>query len=251
MRLKSIIMLLFLAILLHADVMYEMTTKTTGMMGMGDSETFMRIFIKGDRSRTEVKSTSTTLGDLASTYIMRLDKSVMWTIDDTNKKFMETGLNFAVDDSGMSRPESTLIKPDVKIEFTDETKKILDHNCRKINVSLKLNGDANDFNLTQTMWMAESLPGVDELKAYNNKLIEVGGGMMQSAPMGVDKKALEEFMNKTNEINGFPLEIEFTMSINVEEMVMEVKTSSVVTKFSVVPISNKVFELPEGYTPYE
>jgi hypothetical protein len=244
-------MLLFLVILLHADIMYEMTTKTTGMMGMGDSETFMRIFIKGDRSRTEVKSTSTTMGELASAYIMRLDKSVMWTIDDANKKYMETSLIFTADDTAAVKPDSTLIKPDVNIEFTDETKKILDHNCKKINVSLKLNGGDNDFNLTQTMWMAESLPGVDELKAYNKKLIDIGGGMMQSAPVGIDKKALEEFMNKTNEINGFPLEIEFTMSINVEEMVMEVKTSSVVTKFSVVPISNKVFELPEGYTPYE
>ncbi len=251
MRLKSIIIFLFLAILLHADIMYEMTTNTTGMMGMGDSETFMRIFIKGDRSRTEVKSTSTTLGELANTYIMRLDKSVMWTLDDANKKFMETSLKFTADDNPAVKPESTLIKPDVKIEFTGETKKILDHDCKKINVKLKLNGDANNFDLTQTMWMAESLPGVDELKAYNKKLIEVGGGMMQSAPVGIDKKALEEFMNKTNEINGFPLEIEFSMSINVEEMVMEVKTSSVVTKFSVVPISNKVFDLPEGYAPYE
>lgn len=251
MRIKSILLVIFLAISLHADVMYEMATKTTGMMGMGDSETLMRIFIKGDRSRTEVQSKSTTMGELANTYIMRLDKSVMWTIDDANKKFMETSLSIVTDDTAASKPESTLIKPEVNIEFTDETKKILDHTCKKINVSLKLSGNTEKFSLTQTMWMAESLPGVDELKAYNKKLIGIGGGLMQSAPMGVDKKALEEFMNKTNEISGFPLEIEFVMAINVEEMAMEVKTSSMVTKFSVVPISNKVFELPEGYTPYE
>jgi hypothetical protein len=103
-------MLLFLAILLHADVMYEMTTKTTGMMGMGDSETFMRIFIKGDRSRTEVKSTSTTMGELASAYIMRLDKSVMWTIDDANKKYMETSLTFMADDTVAVKPESAWLQ---------------------------------------------------------------------------------------------------------------------------------------------
>ena len=249
MKINRLVFLLIFGLFLYGDVMYEMLTTTQGMMGMGDSETMMRIFIKGDRSRTEIISKSASLGEFTNIYIVRLDKRVVWTFDDSNKKYTEVTLEANLNAEPEKPLDSMAAKPQIKVEATGEKKKLLENDCEKVIVLLKLDTKETDFDLTQTMWVAKDLQGSEEIIAYNKKLTEIGGGMMQAAQLGIDKKSLQGFMNKINEINGFPLELELDMEINFEEIAMTTTTKSQVTKISVVPISDKVFEIPEGYSP--
>ena len=247
MRIRSLALFFCLAACLYADVMYEMTTTTTGMAGMADNESTMRIFIKKDCSRTEVTAKSEAIGTLSNTYIIRLDKKVIWMFDDVNKKYTEIAIGTTAD-SEFSSFDSSAPKPAINVETTDERKIIMEQECKKIAVSMKLNNPGSNVNFLQELWVVDSFPGVDEIKTFNKKLIEIGGGMMQTEEIGVDSRQLKQFVTEINNIEGFPLEIEFDVSIDVEEMKMEMKTKSTVTKISVVPISDKVFEIPEGYT---
>jgi thymidine phosphorylase len=73
---------------------------------------------------------------------------------------------------------------------------------------------------------------------------------MKSSKSGMmaDKKSFEEFQNKINEIEGFPLELDLEVIVASEQMSFSMKTHSVVTKIDAKPINNKVFEIPAGYS---
>jgi hypothetical protein len=71
---------------------------------------------------------------------------------------------------------------------------------------------------------------------------------MSSSMMGGNKKTYEEFQKKTSEIEGFPLEIDMEMIMGGEGMSFSFMTHSEVTKIETTPISDKVFEIPTGYS---
>ena len=77
MRLFCLTLLLCLASMLYGDVMYEMVSTSEGMMGM-KGETNMRVFVKGDRSLTEMTAENPMGGTMTDTKIIRLDKNVIW-----------------------------------------------------------------------------------------------------------------------------------------------------------------------------
>jgi len=249
MKIHRIFLILLLGVFVYADVMYEMQTTTEGMMGMG-GETTMRIFIKGDYSRTETTSKSPMTGETTDITIVRLDKGTMWTIDPEKKEYSETTFEEVskIKEKVKGEEEVEFEMPEIKIEKTDEKKKILDKECEKVVISMDVTSEEGNVSFTQTMWVTKDVPGYQEIYNFNKKFAELGIEASPSTMMGGSKKSYEEFQKKTSGIEGFPLEIDLDMTMGAEEMSFSIKMHSVITEFETKPIDQKVFEIPKGYT---
>ncbi len=245
MKLHRLILVFVFAAFIYADVMYEMVTTTEGMTGMDGGETMISIFLKGDRSRTEVLSKNPMTGEMKNIYITRLDKKLIWVLDAENKQYSETKIGEEVEEE---EGETEAVLPDIKIEKTGKKKVLLGKECEEVVISMNVESEGNSMNFTQIMWVTSDISGYKEIKDFNDKMTEIGLRSTSSASMFGNKKSFEEFQKKINEIDGFPLEIDLDMTMGSEEMSFTIKTNSVVTKIDSKPINNKVFEIPEDYS---
>ena len=242
MRLFCLSLLLCVASMLNADVMYEMVSTSEGMMGM-KGETKMRIFVKGDRSLTEMTAENPMGGAMTDTKIIRLDKGVIWSIDHEEKQYTEIAI--AQEEPVMDEPEDVPM-PDLKVTRTGQKKKILNKDCEEVIVTMDIDDDEGTTKLKQTMWVTTDIPGYKEIQDFQRHM--GGAGSTSSSMMGGNKKTFEEFQKKTSEIEGFPLEIDMEMTMGAEGMSFSFLTHSEVTKIETNPISDKVFEIPAGYS---
>lgn len=239
---KYFIFILFIAIT-YADVMYEMETRSEGVMALNAATATVRNFIKGDRMRTEIKSESPLLGHIEKTIITRLDKGILWILDNDKKEFFTEQLNGVI----LESPVDTIdIPPEIKVEEYEITKEILKILCKKYVISLDVKSDDGNMHITQTMWIGKDFPGYSEIMSFNRRLQE---NIIEFNVQGVDNRLLREFQKKVQNINGFPMELELNFNMGMEDTMMAIKTVSVVKKISTVPISDKVFEIPDGYRP--
>ncbi|MEO0129140.1 MAG: DUF4412 domain-containing protein [candidate division WOR-3 bacterium] len=238
-----IILLVFLFSIIYGDVMYEMETKTDGMMGLGDEVMTFRNFIKFDRMRTEVKIGNSESKDEAFIAIIRLDKGVFWILNPENKEYIEMPLSEKLENNII---DSSNVTPEFKIEKLEETKEILKIKCEKYYVSVDINSGAERMEITQTMWMGKDFPGYDEIKEFNDKVL---GRVNETGLVDIDNKLLKDLQKRISEIDGFPLEMEINVKMEDNYTKTELKSSSVIKKLTTVPISDRVFEIPEGYNP--
>jgi hypothetical protein len=244
MRVFYLALLCCFASTLTADVMYEMTSTTEGMMGM-KGETQMRVFVKGDRSLTEMTAEDAMAGSMSDTKIIRLDKGVIWSIDHEKKEYTQYSMEQMTAEP--EEPEEQAMEmPDVKIVRTGNTKKILNKDCEEVIVTMETAGDEGSATFKQTMWVTEDVPGYKEIQEFQKHMSESGIG--SSSMMGPNKKNYEEFQEKISEIEGFPLEIIMEMSMGGGIMSFTMTTRSEVTKIETTPINDKVFEIPAGYS---
>jgi hypothetical protein len=243
MRLFCLALLLCAGSTPYADVMYEMVSTSEGMMGM-KGETNMRIFVKGDRSITEMTADDPTGGKMTDTKIIRLDKGVIWAIDHEKKTYTEIAIEQEKPSVGTSEEEIAM--PDIKVVRTGETKKILNKDCEEVIVTMDIENEEGATKLEQTMWVTTDFPGYKEIQEFQSHMS--GSGSMSSSMMGGNKKTFEEFQKKTSEIEGFPLEIDMEMIMGAGGMSFSFLTHSEVTKIETNPISDKVFEIPAGYS---
>jgi hypothetical protein len=240
---SRLFLILSLGLFLYADVMYEMTTTSKGMMGMGGEST-VRVYVKGDRSRTETTSEGMMGGEVTNITITRLDKNVIWTLDNENKQYAEIEIGEFMK---VEEEETEETVPEIKIEKTGKTKEILGKTCEEVIVSMDIKSDEGSMTMTQTMWVTTDITGYEELKEFNKKFGGNGSGQSM-ASMTKDKKSYNEFQEKISEVEGFPLELEMEFSMGAEIMPFSMRTHSTVTKIDTKPISDKVFEIPEGYS---
>jgi hypothetical protein len=243
MRLFILTMLVCFVSVLYGDVMYEMVSTSEGMMGM-KGETNMRIFVKGDRSLTEMTAENPMGGTMTDTKIVRLDKGVIWSIDHDKKQYTETKI--AQEAQAPEQQEEEMEMPKLQVVRTGETKKILNKECEKYIVTMEANDEEGATTLKQTMWVTKDIPGYKEIQDFQKQM--AGSGSMSSSMMGANKKTYEEFQKKTSEIEGFPLEIDMEMNMGAQGMSLTFKTHSEVTNVETTPISDKVFEIPAGYS---
>jgi hypothetical protein len=236
---KKFFLLGLLSFFIYADVMYEMETTTKGMAGMADGITITRNFIKGEWMRTEIKSENNLLGSIEKIIITRLDKGVIWLLDKEKKEYIEMPINL---DAIRTFSDSFKTLPEIKIEKMDETKTILKIECKKYQISAEINSPEGSFNLRHTLWVGKNFPGYNDIMAFNNKM---QGSIGDIDIPGIDNKVLKEVKKKVSEIDGFPMEME--LIINMGEEGMEIRSTSTITKISTVPISDRVFDIPEGY----
>ena len=246
MRLFCLALLLCLGSMSYADVMYEMVSTSEGMMGM-KGETNMRIFVKGDRSLTEMTAENPMGGTMTDTKIIRLDKGVIWAIDHEKEQYTEIAI--AKEQPAMDESEEEIAMPDLKVVRTGEKKKILNKECEEVIVTMNIDDEEGTTKLKQTMWVTTDMPGYKEIQDFQKHM--TGSGSMSSSMMRGNKKTFEEFQKKTAEIEGFPLEIDMEMTMGAEGMSFSFLTHSEVTKIETNPISDKVFEVPAGYSLQE
>ncbi len=228
---------------IFGDVMYEMETTSQGLIEMGQSTTtLIRNFIKGDFMRTEIQIKDPILGDIERITIIRLDKGVAWVIDNEHKEYAEFSLkNDSVEGQTTETPENL---PEIKVEKLEETKKILGVECDKYIVSLIFKLDNDTIEMTQTMWLGKDFAGYDEIMSFNKKMLS---NINSTSLPGVDNKLIREFQKHISEIDGFPLELQLNLNTQNKETDISMQTKSTIKKISTVPISNRVFEIPEGY----
>ncbi len=244
MKIFCLALLCCVASILYADVMYEMTSTTEGMMGM-KGETQMRVFVKGDRSLTEMTAEDEKAGDMSDVKIIRLDKGVIWSIDHENKEYSQyTMEEMAGEPQESEEPEMEM--PEVKVVRTGNTKKILNKDCEEVIVTMETAGDEGSATFKQTMWVTKDVPGYKEIQDFQKHMSESGLG--SSGMMGANKKNYEDFKEKISEIEGFPLEIVMEMIMGGGVMSFTMTTRSEVTKIETKPINDKVFEIPAGYS---
>jgi hypothetical protein len=248
MKIQRLLPILMVSMMLYGDVMYEMATTTGDATGLSNSESMIRTFIKLDCSRTEITVESALTGPIVNAYIVRLDKREIWMLDPVNKEYSimplgEDAQNGASEE-GM---DSSNIVPEIKVQSLDEKKTLLEVECQKYLVEMKINSPDRGVTLSQTMWISREIPGYEEISSFNKRLVAMAGGVAQQSMGGIDKKAFRDFQEKIAGIDGFPLEIDMDFSMPEEDLDFKLKTHSIVKKVSIVPISDKVFEIPEGY----
>lgn len=243
MKLFALTLLLCFTSGLYGDVMYEMVSTSEGMMGM-KGETNMRIFVKGERSLTEMTAENPMGGTMTDTKIIRLDKGVIWSIDHDKKQYKESTI--VQETQAPEEQTGKVDMPNVQVVSTGEKKEILDKECEKVIVTMEVDDEEGASTLKQTMWVTKDIPGYQEIQNFQKQM--TGSGGMSASMMGGDKKTFEEFQRKTSEIEGFPLIIDMEMTMGAEVMSFTFKTHSEVTKIETTPISDKVFEIPTGYS---
>jgi len=235
--------LIIFVVLSYGDVVYEMSTVTRGMMGMGDSNSNIRVFIKGDMSRTEITPIDTAIHGVPDAVIMRLDKGVIWVLDDEHKEYSETVINETADIPASAGDSEAVKLPEIKVEKTGKKKVILQKECEEVTLSMSLDADGGDLSLTQTLWVTTDVPGYEELSCFTEKVTALGV-TMSSSSLTADKKAYHAFQQKLNEIEGFPLETDISMSMGS----VTFSVTNTITKIDTISIHPRVFEIPAGYT---
>lgn len=239
---NRIFILIFFITNIFSDVMYEMERTSQGFTLMGEETTHIRNFIKGDLMRTEIKMKHPILGKIERITIVRLDKGIVWILDNEHKEYSEFPLKS--DSTEIQTAKIPEILPAIKIEKLKESKEILKINCDKYTVSLTYKSDNDTIEMLQTIWLGKDFVGYDEIMGFNKKMLNTIN--FPSVP-GIDNIIIKEFQKSISEIEGFPLELELNLKMQNQELDISLLTRNIVKKISTVPISNKVFEIPEGY----
>ncbi len=247
MRSYRFTLILILCVSLFGDVMYEMVTSTEGMMGMG-GETKTSVYIKDDYQRTEMVSEDQMQGETKSVLITRFDKGVIWTLDPENKEYSEIKFDegLGVEKAEEGEGEREFAAPEITVERTGKKKVLLDKECEEVIVSMKVDDDEGSMNFTQAMWVTKDIAGYKEISDFSKRMTELGF-TTSSQRMMRDQKSAEEFQKKIQDIGGFPLEFTMEIHMGTEEMQFSMKMHTMVTKVDKKPISQKLFEIPEGY----
>lgn len=246
MKIYRFVLVFAIGIFLHGDVMYEMSTTTEGLMGMGGGETLISVFIKDDCSRTEMVMRDSMVSEMKNVFITRLDKGVIWTLNMDKEQYSEMKLGEETE-KVEGEEETSAAMPEITVEKTGKKKVLLGKECEEVVVSMIVEDAEGSMNFTQTMWNTKDIKGYEEIMEFNKKMTEMGMKSSKSGMMA-DKKSFEEFQKKISEIEGFPLELDLEVTMGSEQMSFSMKTNTVMTKIDNKPINQKVFEIPAGYS---
>ena len=173
-----------LAAHLRADV--TITSETTiGAMGMSMGGGVVKSYVSGDKSRMESVSEAMpamqfSANTPAKSYnITRLDKGVTWTIYDIDSTFAETELSLVKEMMADTQPTGGDPRLDSLAgawQITSESlgdSTINGFSCRgsRLQGDIEIKGETIRFICA--FWAAESYPGIEELRAFEQKSSEV------------------------------------------------------------------------------
>lgn len=241
MQRSLLAILIGLAVFGYADVMYEMTTDYEGMLGIANGQMSIQVFVEGDKARINISIDND--GEIDnSTSIIRFDLGKFWLLDEDNKEYTEVLL----EDSMPITTIDTLDLPGIVIARTGAMKNLLDFECEKVVVSMQDSSESSFLIFSETLWVCSEVPGYEELKSFTDRLTKHGLRLSSTSMEGSDR-ALAQFQEKINEIEGFPLEFSLDVQIGFEDMDFSMISRSQVTKLDEVPIHDRVFDLPEGF----
>ena len=231
--------------LLLADIMFETVTKTDGMLGLGVSDIKSRSFFKTDRSRIETSANDALAGSISLIIITRLDLKLIWILNPDLKTYTETRIEDFRANAQTPR-DSLDVPPELNVEKTGKTKKILDKECEEVRATMKILSGEGSVSLNQTLWLTSDIPGYQELFGYGMKIRELGLSSGLLANNAQDNK-MREFQEKVSNIYGFPMEWSLDMNMGSGDVYFTMKTNYLVTSYAGAPINNNVFDLPPDY----
>lgn len=278
-----VVVLTLVPCLVLADVTVTMKMKTSGMMGMLNADWNEKIYSKPDRMRTESIGKTTGMGGMAQEFdqveITRLDKGLVWLIDNKDSTYTEIKINEPVE---MDSLAEFSIK-DLKVTKTDNKRTVAGYECKEVKVEFtavfKTEESAMEQKMKWTLWVAKEDEKIKEL----NRIWETGWASA-SKRMGKDFKAINRQIEPVmKEIGGVPLATEMLMEMGMgkteqgedeeykqamemmkkfmkerggkeqgakepaEESFSGVKVTTEVTSISIGKLSDNLFELPKNY----
>ncbi len=206
-------------------------------------------YLKGNVLRTDKLDKK---GKLVETQILDLDREVMVLINHKKKQYTETSFDewresleamreAMTEAKPMEEPQTeemeqpdTEVKWDVKvgIDTPGDTKKIAGYKAEKVVIRLKLTANVKErdeetgemkesghggVNVIATVWLSKNVPGLDEMKAFQQRLAEKLGFSPEGISMGSMlgrlqeaypqlAEALQRIDAEKEKLDGMPLE---------------------------------------------
>jgi hypothetical protein len=268
-----------------ADIVIKEHVVSRGFLGAMGSEGTEVTYVKGDKIRVESRQKNTNIlkGQSAGgegsplVTVVRLDKGIMWQMNQDDETFMETAL--APDEEVKESHGSSYRFKDAKVTKTEEKQKIAGRECQGVNIELVFEMARGDKMIPQTgtifFWVAPKSDDLKEMYSAWEDLLDItghryGGAMYQDV--------MEELKKTFEELDGVPLGMDMTVEMPIAELegkdakkvesikairqlsVKEGKTKEEdwppmnqmrivreVISISTDKLDDSLFEIPEGY----
>jgi len=245
MKKNFIIILSFILVLsfsVQADIFMKQKDHTDGMSVMGQqqpaTDVIQNIWISKDKIKTESEEKSV---------IILLEKKIMYVFNHAQKTYFEVPMDFGKmmeqsvkGNEGADKEEMQnymkmaqgMMKFEITVNTTNETKKINKWNCKKYDQIMKMGMGP----ITSEVWATE------ELKMDYNLYAKFSAAMMSMQPGFKDSfsKAIKEM----EKIKGVPVLTKTSMKM----MGMEMKSSQELLEFKEGTAPKGTFDIPKGYT---
>jgi hypothetical protein len=207
----------------RADLTVKEETQMSGMMGMLSSKGTETTYIKGEKMRTESQMQmggamsgmvqgaggSQSVETIA---ITRLDKGVLWLVDNSDSTYVEVPLAGEAGDSlGQVKVK------DVTVRKTGQTREIVGYKCDGVEVAINLEVAMGDGGETEVQthsvktlfWMRPEIKDLEELRHFWDQMVDIVRVSQRGSPMA---DALGPLFAKVKEIKGVPLGMDMTMA---------------------------------------
>jgi hypothetical protein len=286
MKMRTLVVLcLAAAVLLPAVVYADLTvteeTRMNGMMGMLSSKGVETTYIKGDKMRAQTAvemggAMAPSASDVVT--ITRLDKGLVWFVDNADSTYSEMSLKGARAESS----SADFKVKDVSVKRTGQTKTILGEKCDGVEVDITIEAASQTQSVKSLFWMRPEVKDMAEMRHFWDAMVDVAQ-VSQGGPVG---EVMGPIFAKIKEIPGVPLGVEMTMTTPMGEgeeagqqagmqeamkmlqqmqkekgapaageepsaAVNEVRVTRYVTQISKGPLADALFEVPKGYKKVE
>lgn len=252
---------------LAAEIAYDQTVKTSLPM-MGETEVKSTVYIKGEKEKTESLSKlnvpvpgMTQSQEISTTVIARLDKDLIWIVDESAKTYTEIGFSQvremleevkeALPEEGKEKAAETPMK--MEVTRLEEREKVGEYECERVRISMTFTQEeeGETFQMVSDVWLAEEKGLLKEIGDFNRKLEEIStreGGMMEGLssviPGGLEVMA--KYQEKLKDVGGFPVLSEVVITTEEQEEPL-MKLTTRVENIRKVKLEDSEFEIPEGY----
>lgn len=224
----------------HADVTVQRLVKSGGLGGLGAFETTEKLMVSGDKECTKgitkysgKFSSLMNKGAKEATSITRLDKELIWNIDNDKKTYTE--LTFEQMKKMMESMSTLMTNPakqdslrkamekigsNVDVNKTGEKKTIAGLECERVIISMQ--GETMDASgkpvdttwVKNDVWMTPLSKVPAELYDFDTKMAEKMG-LTEGGPMaGLLSQyadAMKKLQDKLKELKGYPLTSTFSI----------------------------------------
>jgi len=281
----------------HADLTVKEETRMNGMMGMLSSKGTETTYIKGEKMRAE---TTVEMGGMITgmmegagtpspsdvVTITRLDKGLIWFVDNADSTYMEMSLKGSKAESSAAR----LKVKDLSIKRTGRTKTIMGDKCDGVEVDITVEASAGGGEEQQVQtqsvkslfWMRPEVKDMAEMRHFWDAMVDVAKISQGNDPMS---EVMAPVFAKIKEIPGVPLGVEMSLvapmggagsaesQAEMQEALKmiqqmrkekgapqaeepaapatEILVTRYVTSMSTGPLSDALFEIPKGYRKVE
>lgn len=260
--LYSISMVLIIFRTVTADVIYEESMKHILPM-MGEIETQSTIYVKADKGKIESISKMkapvpgmTQPQEMISTVITRLDKKLIWILNEDAKTYTEVNFSKTKELMEENYPEEEPGGVPFKVEVTrlEEKQKIEGYDCEKVRISINFEDEeeGKTYDYIADLWLAKEKGLLEEILDFKHKMEEFSSrdeGMMSGmVPGGMEVMA--KYQEKLKDLKGFPIVSEITIQAEgKEEPVMNQQRR--IKNIRRAKLKDSEFEIPEGFKKLE